>query len=443
MSDPSVPDIQRFEPLPDKRRHSNGVLAGGPAPGADPATPERWFEPDTGPDTESDGEPADKPASTLARGYGRGAIALVFVASLIGAVLGAGGTFAALRASGVLNAATVTSATGTAPRVVIESDTSTVIAAVNLVGPAVVQIVTTDGAGGTGVGSGIVYDGRGWILTNKHVVQGAQSITVRLKDDRRVAGTVYGLDTLTDLAIVKIGGIADLAVAPIGDSGSLQVGQLAIAIGSPLGLDYAGSVTTGIVSALGREISVLSDDPSVKTPTSLSGLIQTDAAINPGNSGGPLVDASGRVVGVTTAEAPTSQGIGFAIPIDIAKPIMQQALAGETLSRPFIGVAYDTIDRGLKDQYHLPLDQGAWVHAEDDSGNSIEAVVPGSPGDTAGIKTGDIITRVEGQAIDASHQLSDVLVQYAPGRTVGVEIYRNGAYLSVRVTLGLRPASLS
>ena len=551
MSDPNTPDIERFEPLPDKRPSWKGALRGAAIADGDSATPERWLEQGTVVELEPEPETerAVDPPSSPGGGFGRGVVAAVFAASLIGAIVGAAGTFAALRSSGALDSATAASAsaasatTGTAAKLVIESDASTVIAAVAAVDPAVVQIVTTDSAGNTGVGSGIVYDSRGWILTNKHVVQGVASLTVRLKDDRRVPGTIYGLDTLTDLAIVKIDAVAGLAVAPIGSSSSLQVGELAIAIGSPLGIDYANSVTTdadgntavgsgviydsrgwiltnkhvvasaktmtirlkddrrmpatvygmdtltdlaiikveaaglatapigessalqvgelaiaignplglqypntvttGIVSALGRDISVLSDDPAVKTPTSLHGLIQTDAAINPGNSGGPLVNAAGKVVGVTTAAAPTSQGIGFAIPIDVAKPIMQQALAGEPLSRPFIGVAFATITRGLKDQNKLPLDQGAWVHAEDAAGNSIDAVVPGSPGDLAGIKTGDIITAVEGQAIDSSHQLGDVLVQYAPGRTVSVEIYRAGSYLTLKVTLGTRPTTLS
>jgi S1-C subfamily serine protease len=236
--------------------------------------------------------------------------------------------------------------------------------------------------------------------------------------------------------------VADLTIAPIGDSEKMQVGQLAIAIGSPLGLPYPNSVTTGIVSALGRDISVTATAVS-NAPTNLHGLIQTDAAINPGNSGGPLIDGTGHVVGVTTAEASTAQGIGFAIPINIAKPIMQQALAGEKLSRPFIGVAYETIDRGIQEQYKLPLDQGAWVHAEDASGNSVEAVVAGSAGEKAGIKTGDIITMVEDQAIDEANPLQDVLVQYAPGRSVSVRIYRAGTYLTLQVTLGTRPDGTS
>jgi S1-C subfamily serine protease len=438
MSDPRTPDIQRFEPLPDQRRQWKPTFDASAAPDQDAATPERWFEPNPDQATE-----ADAPAGAVSeatRSYGRGIIGVLFATSMVGAMLGAGGTYAALRASGLLNAPTAAPAAG--PKVSIESDTSTVIAAVSAVSPAVVQIVTTDADGNSGVGSGVIYDSRGWILTNKHVVENAKTMTVQLKDQRHLPATVYGLDTLSDLAIIKIEA-SGLIAAPIGDSGALQVGELAIAIGSPLGLDYPNTVTTGIVSALGRDISIASDDPSSPTPVSLHGLIQTDAAINPGNSGGPLVDSNGRVIGITTAQADTGQGIGFAIPIDVAKPIMQQALAGEILSRPFIGVTYVTIDRGVQDRYKLPLGNGAWVHREDASGNALEAVTAGSPGDKAGIKTGDIITEVEGQTIDSENRLEDVLVQYAPGRTVSIEVYRGGDYRTLMITLGLRPSTTS
>jgi S1-C subfamily serine protease len=437
MPDPIYPEIQRFEPLPDERHTRKAAFEDQRPGGADQATPERWFEPDAGTGT----EPTAGPPPPSTGGRGRGLVAAMLATSLVGAILGAGGTYAALRAAGALDVPTPAPAPS-GPQLAIESNSSLVIAAVTRVSPAVVQIVTFDDAGNSGVGSGIIYDARGWILTNRHVVEGAKTITVRLSDDRRLAGSIYGLDTLTDLAIIKINPVANLTIAPIGRSAGIQVGQLAIAIGSPLGLAYPNSVTTGVVSALGRDIAVAAD-PASTSPTSLHSLIQTDAAINPGNSGGALVDGTGHVVGVATAEAPSAQGIGFAIPIDIAKPIMQQALAGEKLSRPFIGVAYVMIDRGLQEQYQLPLSEGAWVHAEDGTGNSIEAVVAGSAGETAGIKTGDIITRVESQAIDAANTLQDVLVQYAPGRTISVEIYRGGQYMTLRITLGTRPDGTS
>jgi serine protease Do len=424
-SEPELPETRRFEPAPDQHARWKAVIGARAFP--EPQTPERWFEPDpqTGP-------------QTSAGPIGRRFVALLLATSVVAAIGGTVGTYVVLQSMGALGPA-ATQAPGENARVIVESDSSTVIAAIRKVSPAVVQIVTDDGAGNTGVGAGTIYDSRGWILTNKHVVAGAATITIRLADDRRAPGSVYGTDTLTDLAIVKMDGVPDLVAASMGDSSSLQVGQMAIAIGSPLGLSYPNSVTGGIVSALGRQISVAGDANT--SPASLHGLIQTDAAINPGNSGGPLVDSDGRVIGITTAEA-SGQGIGFAIPIDTAKPIMQQALAGEKLSRPFIGVAYYIIDRGLKQQYSLPLEAGAWVHKEDEAGNSVEAVVAGSAGEKAGVKTGDIITRLEGEAIDPEHPLEDLLVKYAPGRTVSLEVYREGKYLTLRVTLDTRPQTI-
>ena len=415
---------QSYAPIPEPRPNW--------APGYPPeqSTPERWFEP----------IPTEPVRPVVASSWPRRSlVVLLLLTSIVGAALGGGGTYVALKASGAFDSTVASQATGNTSSVTVESESSAFIAAVAKVGPAVVMIVDETGGVPTAVGSGIVYDTNGWILTNKHVVSGASTIKVRLKDKREFNGAVYGLDTLTDLAIVKISGASGLTAAPLGDSSALQVGQLAVAIGSPLGLDYPNSVTSGIVSGLGRDITVGGDGSSSSAATNLHGLIQTDAAINPGNSGGPLVDASGRVIGIATAIAEAAQGIGFAIPIDIAKPILQQALAGEKLSRPYVGIAYLAIDLGLKQRYNLPLDQGAWVHNEDASGTAIAAVVAGSPGEKAGIKNDDIITQIEGQTIDQNHPLEDMLVQYAPGRTISVQLYRGGKYVTVSLTLGTRP----
>jgi S1-C subfamily serine protease len=301
--------------------------------------------------------------------------------------------------------------------------------------------VNTDVFGGqipeTGVGSGVIYDPHGWILTNRHVVADSQQLTVELKDGREFDGEVYGIDTLTDLAIVKIEGTS-FPSAPIGDSSELQVGQLTIAIGSPLGT-YSNTVTSGIVSATGRTIEVQDD-------TVLRNLIQTDAAINPGNSGGPLIDAVGNVIGINTAVALDSNGIGFAIPINIARPIMQQALAGQELARPYIGIQFVTLDQQRAEDNDLPVDQGAWVVVLDpqtEEPNGESAIRDDSPALVAGVETGDIIVAIEGVAIDNEHPLDAVLSQFAPGQTVELTLLRGSTRDMVAVTLGTRPPDLA
>jgi S1-C subfamily serine protease len=365
------------------------------------------------------------------------------------------------------------------------------------VSPAVVTIVadgvtatdpTTGQTGvGTATGSGIIFDANGLILTNHHVVAGNPSkLTVNLKDGRSLPATIYGIDTLTDLAIVKVDATG-LPTAPIGDSSTIQVGQQAIAIGSPLGT-FTDSVTSGIISAVGRDIPVENEI--------LHNLIQTDTAINPGNSGGPLLDPSGKVVGINTAVAGDSQGIGFAIPINIAKPLLAQASAGQQLARPWLGIVFETIDPTIKQANSLPVDNGAWIPTADaasgqaatpsqdpnaqgqdpnaqggqgsnpfgqganpfgqgtdpfgqggsqgQSGSGAAAqptVVAGSPADKAGLQPGDIVTSIDGTTLDASHTLDQVVAGYAPGQTIKLTVLRNGQTQDVSVTLGTRPAT--
>ena len=169
-------------------------------------------------------------------------------------------------------------------------------------------------------------------------------------------------------------------------------------------------------------------------PGRLDGLLQTDAAINPGNSGGALVDSSGAVIGINTAISTEGAGIGFAIPIDIARPIMEQALAGVELSRPWIGIRYVALDRRTAAQNNLTLFQGAWI-----SGGTESGIVTGSPAEAAGLTDGDIITKVEGVVIDELHPLQDLLVQYSPGAVIVLDVIRSGATVQISVTLGIRP----
>ena len=296
---------------------------------------------------------------------------------------------------------------------------------------------TNDGNNGvipeTGVGSGVIFDSNGWILTNHHVVEGGEKFDVELKDGRVLQGTVYGIDTLTDLAIVKVDATG-LPSAAIGESDALKVGQLVVAIGSPLGT-YSNSVTSGIVSAKGRSITTDNNE-------SLTNLIQTDAAINPGNSGGPLLDAGGNVIGINTAIASNSNGIGFAIPIDVARPIMAQALAGQPLSRPYLGIHFVSITRKLADDQKLPVTQGALVGGFDANGQPVTGVEAGKPADVGGVKDGDIITSIDGKVIDEEHPLDATLAQFAPGATVSLDVLRDGKHVTLTVTLGTRPAGL-
>jgi 2-alkenal reductase len=374
---------------------------------------------------------------------GAGAILAV---SLISAVLASGGTYLTLSATGALDqqaaapsSPSVDQASGRQPVTIDESSATIEVAA--KVGPAVVRITTEAGAGATdplsipetGVGSGVIYDANGWILTNRHVVAGSDTLVVELQDGRQLEGTIYGIDTLTDLAIVKVDATG-LPTAALGDSDALKVGQLTIAIGSPLGT-YSNSVTSGILSARGRTIDVEGGR--------LTNLLQTDTAINPGNSGGPLLDASGAVIGINTAIASSAEGIGFAIPINLAKPIMSQAVAGATLARPYIGVRFVTLDLQVAEQEDVSVNDGALVKdAQAVDGSTLPAIVPNGPADAAGLRAGDIITAVDGIALDGEHPLDAVVSQFSPGQDVTLSVLRDGSTVELQLTLGTRPADL-
>ena len=427
---------------------SSSTALWGPQQAASPPSSAPWSPSPAAPAPAAPAAPAwpsaDTAGASAQRRSGPGLGTVVAVA-LLSAVLASSGTALALDSAGTFDrpaapAPIATASTGQAPAATggVVDESSAVISSAARVSPSVVKITTSSGTtdpfSGTqtdGVGSGIIYNADGWILTNHHVVNGADTLQVELKDGRTFAGTVYGIDTMTDLAIVKVNA-SGLPAASLGSSDALKVGQLVVAVGSPLGT-YSFSVTSGIVSGKGRSI-VLSDGSTI------SNLIQTDAAINPGNSGGPLADADGNVVGINTAMADGSNGIGFAIPIDIAKPIMAQAVKGEKLERPFIGIRFESINQQVKADQHLTVDSGALIIGDTTTGAS--GITPGSPAEAAGLKDGDVITAIDGIVVDQDHPLNLLLVQFSPNETVQLTVLRNGQTLTVPVTLGVRPDGL-
>ena len=288
----------------------------------------------------------------------------------------------------------------------------------------------------TGSGSGVIVDSDGLIITNGHVVGDAENVRVILDDGSVYDGVVTGVDTLTDFAFVDVEA-TDLPAVTLGDSSQIKVGQLAISIGNPLGR-FPSSASVGIISGLDRDISVFGNG---RGGSRLTHLIQTDAAVNPGNSGGAVFNGDGELIGITTAEAGMSDGIGFALPIDLAKPIIDQAQAGIPISRPYIGVIYREVNAQVASEEDLPVTAGAWIRADGLRGE--DPIVAGSPAAEAGILAGDIITAVEGLAVDGNNPLDLQVLRFAPGEEVTFSILRDGESIDLPTTLGERPADLN
>jgi S1-C subfamily serine protease len=316
----------------------------------------------------------------------------------------------------------------------------TIINVIRTVQPAVVQI-QGQGASGGDIGSGEILpssDSSGsYIVTNDHVVQGQQTFTVLLSSGKQYPATVVGTDPQDDLAVLKIN-VTGLQPIAFGDSSKVQVGQFAIAIGSPLGLDQ--SATLGIVSALNRTASEGSGGPAA----TLTGLIQTSAPINPGNSGGALVDLQGQLIGIPTLGAASQQtggaadGIGFAIPSDRVKFVTDQLIKEGHLvnsGQGFMGIVGQDVTPQLASAYNLPVQSGVLVtgFANDAAGTS--------PAQAAGLKEGDIIVAVNGKQISGSADLASALVPQAPGTAVSVTIQRGTSQQTITITLGERPAN--
>lgn len=273
-----------------------------------------------------------------------------------------------------------------------------------------------------GTASGVIIDPAGYVLTNEHVVRGAKEIRVTLQDKKRYAGTIVGKDARTDIAIIKIKSSRRFPFARLGDSTRVRVGEWAVAIGSPFGLEE--TVTTGIVSAVRQSLSIEGRD--------YRDLIQTDAAINRGNSGGPLINVNGEVIGINTAiYAPTGvfTGIGFAIPINGAKEILNDLMYRGKVMRGWLGVEIRSVDGAIVRQFNLP----------DGKGILINDVLKGSPADKAGLKRGDVIREFDGKSIADMRGLQDLIRQAGPRKHINIGIVRDGGTMMVALRTGEMP----
>lgn len=301
-----------------------------------------------------------------------------------------------------------------------------IVKAARMVGPAVVGITNKAYVrdffnrvqlAERGTGSGVIYDKSGLIVTNNHVVEGASEIVVSLSDGTSVPGKILGTDPATDLAVVKIDA-QNLPVAEFGDSSDIQVGEPAIAIGNPLGLEFRGSVTVGVISALNRSVQVGERNFN---------LIQTDAAINPGNSGGALVNADGKVIGINSAKIAVSsvEGIGFAIPINSVKPIIKELAEKGKVAHPYVGASL--IDKTIAEHYGFDADLKG--------GLLIMKLAKNGPLALAGAHTGDIILAFDGKKTSSVADLRDEINKHKAGDNVTVTILRNEREITLSVTL--------
>jgi S1-C subfamily serine protease len=347
------------------------------------------------------------------------AIVLVLAVAFSAYSVGAGGFFKTQKAD--------------AASILYNEDTVTSI--YNNTSPAVVEIditQTTNGYFGSslmqGQGSGFVIDSTGDILTNNHVVDNAATVNVKLSNGSTVKATVLGKDAIHDLALVKVDASAVAGITPLslGNSDNVKIGQMAIAIGNPYGLD--NTVTVGVISGTNRTMS--------DTSTNLTGMLQTDAALNPGNSGGPLLDASGSVIGINTAiETGTggvsARGIGFAVPSNIVTGVLNDLKANKTITRPWIGVGISTLDETQAAALKLSLTEGVVVLS----------VVADGPAAKAGIAVNDVITAIDGTKTTTIQDLQTYVNKKSAGDTVNLTVVRGTDTRSIAVILGERPAA--
>ena len=346
---------------------------------------------------------------------------LALLAALLAAVAAGAASYAALSSDGTKTVVRQVTVTGAEPAAAQQS-VSAVTGVYNRASKGAVEITVTSSSSGSpfggsqterAQGSGFVYDAAGHVVTNEHVVDGADSVSVRFWNGQTFRATVVGTDSSTDLAVLKVSAPSSiLHPLALGDSGAVQVGQAVVAIGSPFGLE--GTVTAGIVSALHREM---------KAPNNftITDSIQTDAAINHGNSGGPLLDLSGRVIGVNAqieSDSGGNDGVGFAIPSNTVRSIVSQLISGGTVKHAYLGVGIANGSGGVR----------------------LTEVRTGTPAATAGLRAGDVITAVGGNRVGQASDLSSAIDSKSPGDTVTLALERAGTTKTVRVTLAERPS---
>ena len=310
---------------------------------------------------------------------------------------------------------------------------------VSKVSESVVSIVTsikTTGYFGmsydsSAAGTGIVVTEDGYILTNKHVIDGATKINVVLYDGTTFEDVdLVATDPLNDVAFLKIDGATNLKPATLGDSKTITVGQQVIAIGNALG-QYQNTVTAGIISGTGR--SLTATDSTGSMSETLTDMIQTDAAINSGNSGGPLINAAGEVIGINTATGVSAENMGFAIPISSVKGMLKQLVEKGEAGRAYVGVYSVEITPDVAKEYNLPVSAGVYLY----NSAKYSAIIKDSPADKAGLKDKDIITAVNGVKIGTAGSLSSLIGEYQPGDTVQLTVIRDGNEIAINVTLGV------
>lgn len=389
--------------------------------------------------------------------------ALFFIVAMFSGFLGA--WLENRNSPGLFNTATVSS-----EKKIVTSDSQLISQIANTVGPSVVSVnvsISPTGsgsgsqAGGFGLfgfsqpeeeeaaGTGIIISSSGIIVTNRHVVPvGTTNVSVTLSNgtelkDVSVIGRTDPSDSL-DIAFLKINNAEGQKLTPatIGDSSTVDVGDNVVAIGNALG-QFQNTVTSGIISGYGRTVQASADSGSGidgangSSTENLDDLFQTDAAINEGNSGGPLVNLNGQVIGINTAIAGNAQNIGFAIPINDVKGLINQVLKTGTFQRPYLGVRYIPLTADVANEYNLSVQNGAFIAPSSDA--TSPSVISGSPAASSGLQTNDIITQLNGSNINQANSLTSLLDQHAPGDQISLTVLRNGQTLHINVTLGTMP----